>query len=363
MENPRQITVIQTITILTSTMIGVGILSFPLFAVQAANAGAPMVTLLGIVLAIIGLWLITLLGMRFSNQTIIEYSADIIGKWPAFFGSLFIIGFFTILTSLTAREFGGVVVTNVLPGTPIDVTVIVMLLLAAISARHQMMTFAYMHFFYTPIILFPAIIIVVLSLKNADFINLQPFLGNEPRNMLPGILTIAALFQGSFVMTMVIPSMSRPEKALKASVWGMGVSGLLYLMIIVAVLGVYGAEEIKLFIWPTYELVKTTSLPANVLERIDAAFLAVWVTAVFTALLSSYFFIIHSLSKLFKVQDHRLFSFFLLPFVYVIAMIPQNVLQVYDVIKLVGRIGLAITIVYPAILLVIAMIRKKRGTS
>jgi len=363
MQTTRQITVIQSAAILVSTIIGVGVLQLPLFAVRAADSGAPLVTLLGMLVGFIGLALIAMLGMRFPNQSIIQYSEEIIGKWVAWIGSMFIIAFFAFLTSLTAREFGEVVVTSVLKTTPVEVTVIVMLLLAALSTRNDITTFAYIHFFYFPILLGPGLVIVALSLKNAEIINLQPLWGNAPQGMLGGILTVAALFQGSFVLTMVIPAMRRPEKAMKASVLGMTIAGGLYVTIVVATVSVFGAEETKMLLWPTLELAKATSLPANVLERLDAAFLAVWVTAVFTTLFSSYFLTIHSMSKLFRLRDHRMFSLFLLPIVFVMAMLPVNILNMYEIIQFVGRIGLCITIVYPAVLLTISFIRKKRGNS
>lgn len=361
METSRQITVIQAAAVLVSTIIGVGVLPLPLFAVRSADSGAPFATLLGAMIAFAGLVLITLLGMRYPNKSIIQYSEEIIGKWLAWIGSAFIIAFFAVLTALTAREFGEVVVTSVLKQTPLEVTVIVMLLLAAISTRNDITTFAYIHNFYFPVLLGPSLLIVVLSLKNAEMINLQPIWGNEPHGMMGGILTIAALFQGSFILTMVIPAMRRPEKAMKASAWGMLIAGGLYVTIVAATVSVFGSEESRQLLWPTLELAKATSLPANILERLDAAFLAVWVTAVFTTLFSSYFLTIHSMSKLFRLRDHRMFSFFLLPIVFVMAMLPQNIIHMYEIIQNVGRIGLLITIVYPALLLTISLIRKKRG--
>lgn len=361
MDNPRQITVMQTAAILISTIIGVGVLPLPLFAVHEANSGAPLGTLLGTLVGFAGLCIITLLGMRFPNKTIIQYSEDILGKWPAWLGNVLIIAFFAILTSLTAREFGEVVVTSVLKTTPVEVTVIVMLLLAAITTRNDITTFAYIHVFYTPILLVPVLLIVALSFKNSDLINLQPIWGNATGNMLPSILTIAALFQGSFILTIVIPAMRQPEKAMKASMLGMLIAGGLYITIVAATVSVFGSEEIKKLLWPTLELAKATSLPANILERLDAAFLAVWVTAVFTTLFSSYFLTIQSMSKLFRLSDHRMFSFFLLPIVFIMAMLPQNILQMYSIIQNFGRIGLCITIAYPGLLLVIAILRKKRG--
>ncbi|UUZ94505.1 spore germination protein [Paenibacillus sp. P25] len=361
MEYPRQVTAIQAAAVIISTIIGVGVLPLPLFAVEAANTGAPLVTSLAILLAYFGLWLVTKLGMRFPNQSIIQYSDTLIGKWPAWVGSLLIICFFGILTSLAAREFGEVVITSVLKKTPLEVTVIVMLILATFSTRNDVTTFTYIHHFYLPLIVFPAVLIVALSLKNADTIHLQPLWGNDPPHMINGVLVVAALFQGSFIYTMVIPAMRRPDRALIASFWGMVIAGGLYLSIVVAAVGVFGSEETGKLLWPTLELAKTTTLPGNILERLDAAFLAVWVTAVFTTLFSSYYFTIHSLSKKLGLRDHRSLSMFVLPFLFAVAMVPQNVLHMYEIISIVGKWGLVLTILYPLLLFIVAVIRKKRG--
>ncbi|MBP1930562.1 GerAB/ArcD/ProY family transporter [Ammoniphilus resinae] len=363
METPREITVLQAAIILISTIIGVGVLALPRIAVLAGDTGAPLITLLGILLAFFGLVMITLLGMRFPSQSLIRYSEVILGKPIARFGSIVIIVFFAVLTALTSREFGEVVITSVLRRTPLEVTVIVMLLLAVITTRNDITTFAYIHHFYSPLILTPVILIVILSLKNAEVVRLLPIWGNEPNGMFLGVLTVAALFQGFFILTMIIPAMRRPDRAMTASIWGMAIAGGLYLIIVIATLAVFGAEEVKLLLWPTLELAKTTSLPANILERLDAAFLAVWVTAVFTTLFSSYFLMIHAATELFQLRNHRMFSLFFLPFVFIIAMLPDNVLEMYKLIEIVGRFGLLITVVYPTILWMVALIRKKRGKS
>ncbi|UUZ86333.1 spore germination protein [Paenibacillus sp. P26] len=81
MENPRQITAIQAAAILINTSIGLGVLSLPKFAAEAANTGGPLVTLLGILVSYFGLWLITKLGTRFPNQSIIQYSDFLIVRF------------------------------------------------------------------------------------------------------------------------------------------------------------------------------------------------------------------------------------------------------------------------------------------
>ncbi|ANY71131.1 GerAB/ArcD/ProY family transporter [Paenibacillus ihbetae] len=363
MNNQRQITVLQASAVTISTIVGVGVLALPLAAVRAADAGAPLVTFLGMLLAFIGLFFMTRLGMRFPNDSYIQYSEVIMGRWLGMIGSLISILFFAVLCSLVAREFGEVVVTAVLKNTPLEVTVLVMLLLAAFSSRKNIMSFAYIHLFYSPFMLIPALLIVALSLKNADIINVLPVWGNDPSGIPMGIITLSTVFQGYFIMMMVIPAMSRPEKAMRASIWAMLVTGLLYTLIVIATVGLFGAEETKTLLWPTLELAKATSLPANVLERLDAVFLAVWVTAVFTSLFSCYYFTIYSISKLLKLADQGMLSFFILPILFVLAMLPQSLLELNELNAVISKFGLLITIVYPGMLLVIAKLRKKRGAS
>ncbi|CAG7646515.1 endospore germination permease [Paenibacillus allorhizosphaerae] len=363
MEYPRQITAIQAAAILISSIIGVGVLPLPLFAVRAADTGATLVTVLAILLASFGLWLITRLGMRFPTLSFVEYSELILGKWLAMIGTVLVVLFFGILTSLAAREFGEVVITAVLKKTPLEITVIVMLLLATLSSRSDITTFTYIHHFYLPIIVFPAILIVALSLKNAQLVSMLPIWGNNPNphSMVQGILIVAALFQASFVYTMVIPAMRNPKRAMISSFWGMIIAGGLYLSIVIASVGVFGSEETSNLLWPTLELAKTTTLPGNILERLDAAFLAVWVTAVFTTLFSTYYFTIHTFSKMIRLRDHKVLSLFILPFLFAAAMYPENILHMYEIISLVGRMGLLVTVAYPLLLLIVASIRRKKG--
>ncbi|RKN85452.1 GerAB/ArcD/ProY family transporter [Paenibacillus ginsengarvi] len=363
MDNPRQVTAIQAATVITSTIIGVGVLPLPLFAARGAGPGAPLLTAAAAVIAFFGLYFITKLGQRFPSQTIVQYSEALIGKWPARIGALLIILFFGELTALTSREFGEVVVTNVLKKTPLDVTVIVMLLLAALSTRTSITTFVYIHQFYVPLVLFPGLIIIALSLKNANVLYLQPIWGQDGHNMLHELATIASLFNGAFVLTMIIPFMRNPPRAGRAAVWGLCIAGGLYVLIVTATISVFGPEEAKKLLWPTLELAKVTSLPANILERLDAAFLGLWVIAVFTTLFSGYYFTIHSVSQLLRLKDHKLFSFMLLPYVFTVAMMPKNVPDMYYTISFVGKVGLLITIVYPMLLFVVALIRRKGGNA
>jgi spore germination protein len=363
MEFPRQITVIQAAAILISSIIGVGVLEFPRVAVEAAGPGAPLATALGFIIAFFNIAILVLVGMRFPNQSIIGYGEEILGKWPGRIGISLIVLYFIALTGLNAREFGEVVVTGVLKRTPLEATVIIMLLLAMLPTRNDSATFAYIHLFYLPFIIAPGLMIVILSLKNASFNNLLPIWGNPSRYFLTNVFAIAALFQTSFILSILMPLMRRPQKAMIAAIWGMSVAGGIYILIVVAAVAVFGSEEIRQLIWPTLELARTTSLPANVLERLDALFLIVWVTAVFTTLYTAYYLTIHAAAEMFRLRDHRMLSSFLLPFIFLAAMLPKDIILEYRIIRAAAVSGLLVTGAYPLLLLIVAVIRRKRGES
>lgn len=168
METPRQITVLQATIIIASTNIGVGALIIPRLAVQHVDSGAPLLTLLGFILAMIGIVSIAALGKRFPNHSIIQYTETITGKWPARLCNVFVILFFMILTAFTAREFDEVIITSVLRNTPIEISILVMIVIAAVASRNDIATFSYIHQFYFPFIIIPALVIITLSLKEGS---------------------------------------------------------------------------------------------------------------------------------------------------------------------------------------------------
>ncbi|RSL33489.1 spore gernimation protein [Salibacterium salarium] len=360
MKLQHEITSVQTATILISTIIGVGVLNLPRTVVEAADTGGPFITLIGVIIAFISVMVITKLGLRFPDQSIIDYSEMIVGKWMSRLYGVVLISLFIMLTGITAREFGTVMSTSVLSETPIEVTVIVMLLLAAFFTRNNLTTFAYIHNFYVPAILITGVTITAVSMQHAEPLYLQPVFGSELNSeMFTGILSVAAIFQGAFIITIIIPYMQKPEQAKKAVFWGITTAGCFYIMVVIITLAVFGTEEIKTLFWPTLELARTISLPGNFLQRADVLFLTFWVVTVFTTIFSNYMFLVQALRQFFRLNDHKMLSFFLLPIIFGLSMVPENVLQLYGIVEVVTWFGLAVTILVPLFLLVMVKIQKR----
>jgi spore germination protein len=360
----RTVTMLQFSMSLGTTIIGVGVLAFPRITVEYASTGAPLCTIAAVVLMMLCGLVLAYLGSNYPDQTLFEYADTLIGKWIGGIILACIIGYFMELAALAAREFGEVVVTSVLKRTPLEVTTLIMLILAATAARNSVSVFTRILTFYMPLVYFPALIVVALTLKSAEIIRVMPMFGffheSTPMQAVQATLVVAALFQNYIIIGLLIPYMYRPKEAWKSALIGIGVAGFNYTLLIYATLAVFGTEEIKNLLWPTLELAKTAALPLLFLERMDPIFLAVWVTAVFTAILASYYVSMKGLAHMFRFENHRVFSLAGVPIVYLLAMQPPNIVVLYRIVKIVGISGLSLTIGYPFVLLLLHSFHKLR---
>ncbi|MCL6592713.1 MAG: spore germination protein [Alicyclobacillus sp.] len=331
-----------------TTLIGVGILAFPRLAVETAGTAAPLATAVAVGLMVAAGSLLAHVLSQSPQDNLFESSTRLLGR---LFGGLLTLAltlYFLELTALAAREFGEVVVTSVLQRTPVEVTILVMILLAALAARNNVIVFARILTFYMPFVYFPALVIVLLTLKNAEIVHMQPlfnvFSTVSWYGFVQAVKTVAALFPNFMVAGLVIPHLYRPQRAVRWTALGIAMAGSLYLIVMLATLSVFGTGEMRRLLWVTLELAKTAAAPLLFLERTDPVFLAVWVTAVFTGVLTSYMLAVKGLSHLCGFSNHRVWTVLAVPPVYVMAMQPVNITDLYGMIQWVSGAGLVLTL-------------------
>jgi spore germination protein len=359
------ITPIQLSFIIISTMLGVSMLSLPRFVVKGAGIGAPFASFVGVFVAFIGLLAVVHLGKRFPKKTVIGYNETILGKPLGRLFSVLIIVFFALLMGLEARQYAEVVAGSLLPNTPIQVAIFLIISLCATTGFQNVSTFAYIHFFYMPLIIIPPIVVLFPAIKDFEIYHLTPILGNNPTLMefIGGGLVVTKVILNFFVISMVIPFMRNPKKCVKSGIWGFWIGSMIVVFIVTVSVGVFGEGEILEMFWPTLILGRMVHIPAEILARIDSILLVSWIYGVFTTLLSYYFVIVRGIGELFRFFNYRIISFIGLPIVFIIALLPQDIYELYDYILSLTFYGIILTIGYPVFLLLVATIRKKGGAS
>lgn len=366
MREPRQITATQTMMTVTNSMIGVSVLALPRIASEQVNSGAVLLTILGLTLAVVSIVIIASLGVRFPNDSLIHSSKLILGRPLSYFLGFCLFVFFIIIVGFITREFSFILSSFLFPDTPMTVLVAVMLIVVAITTRNDITTIAYIQFIYFPFIALPIVLLVFLAIPEIDWRQIRPFIGNEtqPYDFMKGSLIIAAMpfvHIGIFILTVLIPHTKNTKHAIKGSIGGIVISAILLVLIVFVSLGVFGMNDVRNPIWPVYVLTRMIQLPFELLERLDILFLIIWILSAFTTILSGYLIIIYNGSQLFQLKSHRVLSYIMLPIVFVVALYPKNGIHLYNLLKTVGLYGLILTVIYPLLLLLISLIRKKKG--
>ncbi|ETT65290.1 spore germination protein [Paenibacillus sp. FSL R7-277] len=365
MNNPRQITSLRAAAVISSTIIGVGILSFPRYMTEAGNSSAPLVAFCGVLFSFISYWLLASLCQRFPQETLFVFSRRLIGRPLAAIFTVVIMLLFIVLTGLTVRQFGDVATTVLYKKTPIEATIFLMLLISLLSSRRNVVKFSYIHFFYLPLIVGSILVTILLSLKNVDMLNLQPVLMAPSLQFWKGAQEATYLFQSSFVIVLLIPFMEKPGHAVRAGAWAIFLSGAIYVLIVIASVGIFGSEETKLLIYPTLEMARSAAFGEGFLERLDAIFIIIWVISVYTTIYTTYYISAYLLHKLLRFRDQRMASTVLLPVMFILAMLPSNVFESYRWALHLGNAGMMLMFGYPLLLWTVYLLRrhKKKVTS
>ncbi|MNC42505.1 Spore germination protein YndE [compost metagenome] len=187
-------------------------------------------------------------------------------------------------------------------------------------------------------------------MRNVDLLNLQPVLTAPSAAFWKGAREASYLFQSSFIITLLIPFMQQPKQAIRAGAIGIFISGALYLLIIIASVGMFGAEETKLLIYPTLETARSAAIGDGFLERLDALFIVIWVISVYTTLYTTYYLAAYLLQNLFAFRDQRMTSTVVLPLVFVISMLPENIFETYTWSLSLGNASMLLMAGYPVLL-------------
>lgn len=359
------LTPIQIACVMISALVGISILAVPREIAGGAGAATPVASLVGSFITFIGVLTVLYLGKRFPKQTVISYANTIVGKPLGRIYSFLVIVFFLGLAGLEIRQFGEVIIGALLPRTPIQIPIFFMALLCTVTGFQRVSTFAYLHFFYLPLILIPMIIVVFPAFQDLEIYHLTPVLGNSPTliGFLSGTIIMPQALTSFFVVAMLIPFMKEkePKKCIKGGIWGFWIGAIIIVIVTTICIGVFGEKEIRQMFWPTLVLGRMVHVPAEVLARIDSVLVISWIYATFTTILTYYFIAIRGTGELLRFHKYKVMSAVSFAITFSIAILPADIYEVYNYILAWTLFGVFVTIVIPLLLLIIAILRKKRG--
>jgi spore germination protein len=363
--SPRQAT-----ALIASTIIGTGVLTLPSEISRRAHEASWLAMLIGTFITVGLMFLITKLALRFPKQTIVEYApillgtkkSLLIGKIVSLFALLPILVIWFSAVIFTARTFGEVVISSILPETPLEVIIATMIGLASLLVFYEVEVVARFNEIVFPVILVPILLIVLSSLGNMNITNLLPVFTVDWRSILQGILSSTVAFQGFSIM-LIFMAFTQKEANVASNLTGIAIPGFLYIIIVTSSVAVFGYEELELLTWATLELIKTTEVPGLVLERLESAFLGVWVAAVYTTVGNIYYAGCFALSQLIPMKNknkgRKILAVVLLPLMFWTAMLPHDIFQLFQMSTYLGYLSFFPSLIIPIAFIALAIGRRK----
>lgn len=320
----RQVGLFLILQMLNST-----ILFLPKITGRYVGRNGYILPLIAIILGVIYVYCIDGVTRQFPKQTLVEFAPQIVPKFIAYI----IIALYgmnlIIATGLEVRMLGEMVSEVLLPKTPLPVIILVMLLTTAYLVKSGVEAVGRMAEILIYFVGIPLILIFILVLPDADYKQIMPFFQMNMANVGIGTFIVSLSFVPIQSMLMLTGFMERPQKARKAMVIAVVAVGIIEALVIVLTYIGVGFKEAQRQVWPVLTLMQSTGLTGSIMENQEILMMTGWILSIFMSISSGLYFTGLILSRSFKFKRENIFILPLVPMLYFIAMIPENLVNAY----------------------------------
>ena len=356
-KNDDRVSTWQMFIISISAMNAIEVLIFPRELAIDVGPDGWIPLLGGHLAAAVGLLVIIKLGLMYPEETFADYTPRIVGRYLGFgFVSLAVV-FWILVTARITREFGDFIKMGILNDTPIEIIILALLVVSVYLVRHGIEPIARALEILFPIFMAIFGFLFVLVFTEADFSNLRPFFQSDIPSLAMASLDTAIGLEGKEVIIMLLPFMAVSKDAYKASFGALGLNLVLRLVLFAMTIAAFGTELTKTLVYPVQALSASPTIPGAFFGRLDVIFISLWVTIAFSSVVVFYYLAALALSRLLKFREHSFMVLPYLPVIFLLSLIPQNVVQIEEFSDVVSLLFGTLAYGIPLVLLITSYIR------
>lgn len=287
------------------------------------------------------------------------------------FGKIFgkflsiLIGFAGIvIISLELRTFTEVLKMFLLEKTPSELIIILMIFTGTFLIRGELESVIMFNEIAFYLMFVPVLLVIPLVIRGADFTNILPVLAHKPIEYLEASMTQLFSFVGFGIIYMVHPFLKEKRELSKVAIKSVAFVTIFYALIVIMSLAVFPAEYNKNLLWPTISMVSIIDIPGAFIERWEGVAMIFWIFFYFTTFVNVYYFSSEILKNTFNLRTVKISSLIIMPIIYIFALYPSNITELYSIEKMVVPFVDTIVIgAIPIILLLIKLVKKRRGSN
>lgn len=311
-------------------MLNTTILFLPKIAGNYVGRNGYILPILAVILGIIYIYCIEGVTKQFPGETLVEFIPKIV---PKFISYIILIVFaikIAITTGLEVRMLGEMVSQVLLPKTPLQVIILVMLLCVAYLVKSGIEAIGRMAEVLIYFIAVPLIFVFLLVIPHGDYRQLMPFFQTNIRGIGIGTFIVSLMFVPIEFMLMLAGLMKKPQKAKRAMLVAVITIGIVSTIIVLLTYVGVGFNEVQRQVWPVLTLMQSLSLSGNMIENQEILMMTGWIFSIFMYISAGIYFTSLIGSRSFKYKRENVFVLPLVPIIYFIAMAPENLVAAYD---------------------------------
>ncbi|UKS28744.1 spore germination protein [Paenibacillus sp. HWE-109] len=266
----------QTLLLLCFSVYGTLFFTLPRNLTQAAGHNGWLSILIGSLLVIPIIWLISEVGSSMQEKSIIAYCLSLFGPVFGRLFALLLLGPLLLFSAITVRIITELFVTLILPETPLELIVVMMLILRYYLAHGGILSIARWSEVILPGIAVLMLILFVLSLENVEFQRMLPLFNASMLDTLKGSLGICSAFSEMTLVLFIYPHVKNKSKMIHTMVWTIIIVTFSFEIVFLVTLGTYGSAFTQRLTFPVMELIKDIAI-FEFIEHLESPFLALWI--------------------------------------------------------------------------------------
>lgn len=309
-------------------------------------------------------WLYMTLAFKYPNETIIEYSRHLLGKWAGWLLGFSYFVFFLVLDAYILRVVSGFLGASILPRTPSDVLRITFLIPVAYGVFLGLGVIGRTTQILLPFTVFIIILSAILLLPQIHADNLLPMFPDGIMAPIKGLYPLIGFpIEETFVLLMLVRFVVDKEKTKKYFYIASAAGPATIMLITLLTIMVLGIEVIVRAPYVVYDLVKEIRIE-RIFDRVEAIMGIVWMSTTFVKVTLTFYAATIAGVQLFKLVSYK---HVIIPCLFL--LLPMTHWVIDNTVELEDFLTDAFTVVmffpgvfFPALLLIVSRFKEGKNS-
>lgn len=346
------------------TLEAYSVIELPKTMSETAGTGFWIPITIATIFFMFAITIIASLNKMFPDKTLFDYSSILIGKIATWIISAIYAVYFIFVIALIKRSVAEIIQNSFLPKTPMWAGMFLMLAICGYAASRGLGNIGRIFEFFGFITIASIIFLEYLVFSEGEFIYLRPFFdSSEIMEYVKALPMLIMPYLGIEILTVIPFSSHMNVKAPRYCRLAILSVGICYIITVATTFMIISIDDTKNYSEPLIRAIRRVDIPSlQIFQRLDVIFIAAWFFAMFCSLTILIFSASSYINKMLPKLNMTLIIIFVCISSFIIGLIPHassTVSQLF--IYLTQYFGFVPAILIPAVLLIIAKVKKNAG--